>query len=46
VLRYFHGESIAGIATRFGTGESKIKSILFRLRKKLRIHLEKEGVTV
>lgn len=46
VLRYFHGESIADIATRFGMGESKIKSILFRLRKKLRVYLEKEGITL
>jgi RNA polymerase sigma-70 factor (ECF subfamily) len=46
VLRYFHGESITGISARFHMGESKVKSILFRLRRKLRIHLEKEGITV
>ena len=46
VLRYFNGESIASIAKRFKVSESKIKSMLFRVRKKLRIHLEKEGVMI
>ena len=46
VLRYFHGESISAISTRFKMSESKIKSILFRTRKKLRVHLEKEGVAI
>jgi RNA polymerase sigma-70 factor (ECF subfamily) len=46
VLRYFHGESIAAIGNRFNMSESKIKSILFRTRKKLKLHLEKEGVTI
>ncbi|MCL2187721.1 MAG: sigma-70 family RNA polymerase sigma factor [Defluviitaleaceae bacterium] len=46
VLRYFHGESINNICTRFNMGESKVKSILFRTRKKLRTHLEKEGIAI
>ncbi|MDR2182538.1 MAG: RNA polymerase sigma factor [Clostridiales bacterium] len=46
VLRYFHGESIRAISDRFQMSESKIKSILFRARKKLRTHLEKEGVVI
>ncbi|MCL2198389.1 MAG: RNA polymerase sigma factor [Defluviitaleaceae bacterium] len=46
VLRYFHSESIGAISTRFKTSESKIKSLLFRTRKKLRTHLEKEGITI
>lgn len=46
VLRYFHGESIRAISDRFKMSESKIKSMLFRARKKLRVHLEKEGVTI
>lgn len=46
VLRYFHGESIVGISTRLKMNENKIKSTLFRLRKKLRAHLEKEGITL
>lgn len=46
VLRYFHGESIASICTRFNISESKAKSLLFRARKKLKSHLEKEGVLI
>jgi len=46
VQRYFHGESIADISARFGVSESKVKSILFRLRKKLRVYLEKEEVAI
>ena len=46
VLRYFHGESISDICQRFGMSESKVKSILFRARKKLGTHLEKEGVAL
>jgi len=46
VLRYFHGESIRAISERFQMSESKIKSMLFRTRKKLRTHLEKEGVAI
>jgi len=46
VLRYFHGESIASICARFNMSESKAKSLLFRARKKLKAHLEKEGVVI
>jgi len=46
VLRYFHGESIAGICARFNMSDSKTKSLLFRTRKKLKTHLEKEGVLI
>ncbi|MCL2357059.1 MAG: RNA polymerase sigma factor [Defluviitaleaceae bacterium] len=46
VLRYFHGESIGAIAGRFQISESNVKSTLFRTRKKLRLHLEKEGVLI
>ena len=46
VLRYFHGENIKGIAERFNMSESKVKSLLFRARKKLGAHLEKEGVVL
>ena len=42
VLRYFHGESILGLADRLSMSESKIKSVLFRTRKKLQEHLKKE----
>ena len=46
VLRYFYGESIADICKRSNMSESKVKSLLFRARKKLKIHLEKEGVAL
>lgn len=46
VLRYFHGESIKEICERFDMSESKIKSLLFRTRKKLATHLDKEGITL
>lgn len=43
IRRYFYSESVDEIARRFAVSESKVKSILFRTRNKLRIHLEKEG---
>ena len=46
VLRYFHAQSIRDVAERFGMSESKVKSLLFRARKKLGAHLEKEGVSI
>ena len=46
VLRYFNGESINEISERFKMSESKIKSMLFRTRKKLKDHLEKEGLAI
>jgi len=46
VMRYFHGESIGNISHHFTTSESNVKSKLFRLRKKLGTHLEKEGIVL
>ena len=46
VLRYFHGETISAISERFEMNENKVKSILFRARKKLKTQLEKEGVVL
>ena len=43
VRRYFFNDSIKEIADRFKISESKTKSILFRVRKKLKSHLEMEG---
>ena len=40
--RYWYGESVKELADAFGYRESKVKSILFRLRKKLWNELEKE----
>jgi len=46
VRRYFFGDSVQDICTRFGASQSKIKSMLFRARQKLKIHLEQEGVVI
>ena len=46
VCRYFYCESVSEIAALFGASESKIKSVLFRMRNKLRKHLEKGGITI
>jgi len=46
ILRYFYGESIRAISERFAMSESKVKSILFRTRRKLGIYLENEGVVI
>ena len=43
IRRYWYLDSIADIAERFAVSESKVKSTLFRCRRKLRQHLEKEG---
>lgn len=40
--RYWYGESVKGLAEAFGYRESKVKSMLFRLRKKLWNELKKE----
>ncbi|MBQ8398191.1 MAG: RNA polymerase sigma factor [Clostridia bacterium] len=46
VRRYWFSDSIADIAGRFGLSESKVKSILFRVRKQLRLYLEMEGYRI
>lgn len=46
VCRYWHFESIEGIAHRTGFSTGKVKSMLFQLRKKLRAYLESEGIEV
>lgn len=43
VCRYFHGYSIRDIGKRFGFSKSKVESMLFRTRKKLKDYLQKEG---
>lgn len=44
--RYWYLDSIAAISQRFALSESKVKTMLFRSRKQLRKHLEKEGYTL
>lgn len=44
LCRYWYLDSTKEIAEQSGFSESKVKSILFRLRKRLNGHLEKEGL--
>ena len=44
VRRYWRAASIEEIAADFDMSVGKIKTILFRMRKKLRNHLESEGI--
>lgn len=44
--RYWFFDSVSEIAARYHFSESKVKSILFRTRSKLRQYLKKEGVDV
>ncbi len=46
VMRYWYFDSLEKISQRTGFSEGKIKSMLFQLRKKLRAHLESEGIEV
>ena len=46
VRRYWYADSIESISKRFSMSESKVKSILFRTRSKLKNYLEKEGVMI
>lgn len=41
--RYWYGAAVKDIARQFGYSESKVKSMLYRTREKLRLTLEKEG---
>lgn len=43
VRRYWYSDSVRTISTRFSMSESKVKSMLFRTRNKLKKHLEEEG---
>lgn len=44
VSRYWYMRPIKDIAEQYGMGEGKVKSILFRIRKQLKVYLEKEGI--
>ncbi|MBP5533317.1 MAG: sigma-70 family RNA polymerase sigma factor [Lachnospiraceae bacterium] len=46
VRRYWYFDPISEICERYGLSQSKVKSILFRMREKLKKYLEKEGFTV
>ena len=42
IRRYWYGDSIKDIAKRFFISESKVKSVLFKTRNKLRAYLQQE----
>lgn len=44
LLRYWHFMTVGDICRRTGFGESRVKSMLSRTRRKLREHLEQEGI--
>lgn len=44
VRRYFYADTIKEISDAMDISESKVKSQLFRLRGRLKKHLEKEGI--
>lgn len=46
VRRYWFFDTISEICKRYGYTQSKVKTMLFRMRKELQIHLEKEGYTI
>ncbi len=46
ICRYYYCDSISDIAERFEVSESRVKSLLFRMRQKLKIHLGKDGIIV
>lgn len=46
IRRYWYMDSVERIAEGYGISVSKVKSILFRCRNKLKNYLEKEGYTL
>lgn len=46
VRRYWFSDDVKEIAARTGFSESKVKSMLFRLRKRLKENLVREGIGV
>ena len=44
--RYYAMDSLKEIGARWGMGESRVKSLLYRTRRGLRAYLEKEGFSV
>lgn len=46
VRRYWYADSVADIAKRLGYTEGKVKTVLFRMRKKLGEYIAGQGVAV
>lgn len=46
VRRYFYSDSVREISRVYGISSSKVKVILFRMRKALKAHMEKGGIWI
>ena len=46
VRRYWYFDSVEQIAKVYGFSQSKVKTMLFRMRADLKNHLEKEGYDI
>ena len=46
VLRYYYAEPVAAVAKKLSMNENTAATVLFRMRKALRAHLEQEGVSL
>ena len=46
IRRYFYGDSISALSELSGLAESAVSMRLMRIRKKLKVYLEKEGFTI
>lgn len=46
VCRYWYMDSVASICVQFGFSQSKVKTMLYRTREKLKKYLEQEGYLV
>lgn len=46
IRRYWHLFSIKDIAVAYGMSESKVASLLFRMRNDLKTYFEKEGINL
>ena len=46
VRRYWYAEPLSQVASEAGLTQDKVRNTLFRLRKQLKKHLEKEGFTL
>ena len=46
IRKYYFFDSVAEIAKRYGFSQSKVKSMLYHTREKLKVYLTKEGIEV
>lgn len=46
VRRYFYSDSVRAIASAYGISSSKVKVVLFRMRKELKEHMEQGGIWI